>query len=95
MSLTLELSPNEEAAVIDCAEREGVSLSEYARRRLLPPSITDRHVIGKPFNIMQFAGAAPRPVAEIDAHIAEIQAGRDEWDQRDWRQIGLPNQAQP
>ena len=60
----------------------------YARRRVLP-SPAEPNVAGKPFNIMHFSGVAPRPVAEIEAHIADVEASRNEWDERDWRSMEL------
>ena len=94
MILTLELSPAEEHRIKDSAYREGVSLEEYARRRLLP-SPTEPNLSDKPFNVMQFSGIAPRPLEEIEAHIADVEASRNDWDDRDWRSIGLPEQAKP
>jgi hypothetical protein len=88
MTLTLDLSPAEEQRIYDSASREGVSLEEYARRRLLP-SPTDPKVSGKRFNVMQFSGIVPQPLAEIEAHIADVEKSRNEWDERDWRSMRL------
>lgn len=94
MTLTLELTPAEEMRIKDSAYREGVSLQDYARRRLLP-SPTDANVSGKPFNVMQFSGVAPRPLEVIEAHIADVEASRNEWDERDWHSMGMPGHANP
>jgi hypothetical protein len=84
MTLVLELSPVEEQELSNCAAREGVSLSEYARRRLVTSIHSHDAIVGKPFNIMSFAAAAPRPSDEITAHVADIEDGRNERDNRDW-----------
>ena len=87
MTLTLDLSPDHERELTANAKREGVPVAEYVLRHVLP-SYARR--VKKPYRALQFSGSAPRPVEEIEAHIADVEASRNEWDERDWRQMGFP-----
>jgi hypothetical protein len=83
MSLTLELDPSQEREIKALAQSEGVSVVEYALRRLLPPhAISDSK---KPLVIDRYDKGRDRQktAAEIDAIVAEMEADRNSWDERE------------
>ena len=78
---TLSFSPAIIARLHKAASRRGMKTDDYAEK-LLETTLaveTQAEVDDKPYNVMDFYGAAPtgRCAAEIDA---EINALRDEWD---------------
>ena len=72
MGLVLDFTPNEEQDIRWMADKEGVTVTEYARR-LLPLL---RGNPQKRFTVTDFEGVSNRSVAEIEEHIAEIEESR-------------------
>lgn len=86
MSITVELSPAEERRLQRLAEREGIPVSEFALRRLI-----SRIEAGDAENESKsaldweaFLDSLPaRSPAQIDEHLADVEAMRNEWDEKE------------
>jgi hypothetical protein len=87
MTLTLDLNPIQEREIETLAQSEGVSVVEYALRRLLPAHALSNGK--KPLVIDRYDKTPDRQktAAEIDAIVAEIDADRNSWEEREraWR----------
>jgi hypothetical protein len=90
VALLLELTPSEERELVTTAARAGVSVRDYLLNHALPSraSADDTPVL-KPYRALQFSGSAPRPLEQVEAHVAEVEASRDEWDDHDIRALVL------
>jgi hypothetical protein len=87
MTLILDLNPAQEREIETLARSEGVSVGEYAIRRLLPSYAAGHRK--KPLVLDRYDKTPDRQktAAEIDAIVAEIDADRNSWEEREhaWR----------
>lgn len=84
MGLLLDFSPVEEREMERFATREGVSVTEYARRRLLTGGGAASGVVPKSLDAGDRADTFYRSTAKCDAHIAELEDCRASWDDPDY-----------